>query len=317
MDKKIVIITGISGQDGQYLTKILIENNYFVVGMTTSTNIKFFEEFSPKSLKVLKVNDYSKEEIETIIDIYPPSCIVNFAAQSSVRKSWDDQDLTWRSNHGIVLNFLDVIVKFQSRTNSQVHFVQAGSSEMFGNPSELPLHENSLMFPLSPYAKSKFEAYKSCQESRTSSNVKIANLILFNHESFLRKPEFLCSQIISQAKRVKRGEIEFIDLMYGSVKRDWGHAIDFMNAVYMIIEKQINDDLIISTGKAHSVKEFAEFALQTMGVIQLEKHIRVKFEMPPSNIPHTIFGDNTKIRSLIPWKPSYSFEEMISEIIQH
>jgi GDPmannose 4,6-dehydratase len=317
LDKKIVIITGISGQDGQYLTKILVERNYFVVGITTSPKIEFYEKFSPNSLKVLQVNEYSKEEIKSIIEIYPPSCIVNFTAQSSVRKSWDDQDLTWKSNHSIVLNFLDVIEEFQNRTKSQVHFVQAGSSEMFGNPLELPLNENSSMVPVSPYAKSKYEAYKSCQKARKSSNIKVANLILFNHESFLRKPEFLCSQIISQAKSVKRGDIEFIDLMYGSVQRDWGHAKDFMDAVYLIIQEQIDDDLIISTGKAHSVKEFAECALRKVGVVELEKHIRVQFEFPPSNIPPTIYGDNSKIKSLIPWKPRYSFEEMISEIMDH
>jgi len=317
LDKKIVIITGISGQDGQYLTKILVEKNYFVVGMTTSPKIKFYEEFSPKSLKVLQVNEYSKEEIKSIIESNPPSCIVNFAAQSSVRKSWDDEELTWKYNHGIVLNFLNVIEEFQSRTKSQIHFVQAGSSEMFGNPSELPLIETSSMVPVSPYAKSKYEAYKSCQKVRKTSNVKVANLILFNHESFLRKPEFLCSQIISQAKSVKRGDIEFIDLMYGSVQRDWGHAKDFMDAVYLIIQEQIDDDLIISTGKAHSVKEFAECALRKVGVVELEKHIRVQFEFPPSNIPPTIYGDNSKIKSLIPWKPRYSFEEMISEIMDH
>jgi GDPmannose 4,6-dehydratase len=188
---------------------------------------------------------------------------------------------------------------------------------MFGNPSELPLIETSSMVPVSPYAKSKYEAYKSCQKVRKTSNVKVANLILFNHESFLRKPEFLCSQIISQAKSVKKGDIEFIDLMYGSVQRDWGHAKDFMDAVYLIIHEQLDDDLIISTGKAHSVKEFAEYALKKVGVVELEKHIRVKFEFPPSNIPPTIYGDNSKIKSLIPWKPRYSFEEMISEIMDH
>lgn len=317
LDKKIVIISGISGQDGQYLTKILLEKNYFVVGITTSPKIEFFENFSPHNLKMLRVDEYSKAEIESIIDNYPPSCIVNFTAQSSVRKSWENQDLTWKSNHNIVLNFLDVIEKFQNKTKSQVHFVQAGSSEMFGNPSELPLNENSPMVPVSPYAKSKYEAYKSCQRARKVANIKIANLILFNHESFLRKPEFLCSQIISQARSVKRGESKFIDLMYGSVQRDWGHAKDFMEAIYLIIEEIIDDDLIISTGTSHSVKEFAECALRNLSINEVEKHIRVEFEIPPPNIPLVIYGDNSKIQSLIPWKPKYSFEEMISEIMDH
>jgi GDPmannose 4,6-dehydratase len=317
LDKKIVIITGISGQDGQYLTKILVEKNYFVIGMTTSPKIKFYEEFSPNSLTVLQVNEYSKEELKSIIEIYRPICIVNFAAQSSVRKSWEDQELTWKSNHNIVLNFLDVIEEFQIRTRSQIHFIQAGSSEMFGNPSELPLTETSSMLPASPYAESKYEAYKSCQKARKFSNIKVANLILFNHESFLRKPEFLCSQIISQAKSVKKGDIEFIDLMYGTVQRDWGHAKDFMDAVCLIIQERIDEDLIISTGKAHSVKEFAECALRKVGINEAGKHIRVKFEIPPPNIPSIIFGNNTKIQSLISWKPKYSFDAMISEIMEH
>jgi GDPmannose 4,6-dehydratase len=316
LDKKIVIITGISGQDGQYLTKILVEKNYFVVGMTTSPKIKFYEEFSKNSLKVLPVNEYSKEEIKSIIESYPPSCIVNFAAQSSVRKSWDDQDSTWKSNHSIVLNFLDVIEEFQNRTKSQVHFVQAGSSEMFGNPLELPLNENSSMVPVSPYAKSKYEAYKSCQKSRISSNLKVANLILFNHESPRRGETFVTRKITRAATRIKLGLQEKLFLGNLDAKRDWGFAKDYVEAMWMMLQQDEPDDFVIATGETRTIREFLDLVFGQLD-LDWSKYVEIDPRyFRPAEVD-LLLGDASKAKKKFGWIAATDVRELARIMVDH
>jgi GDPmannose 4,6-dehydratase len=315
--KGTVIITGVFGQDGQYLAKKLLENNYRVIGLTTSSQnrLKLFK-IPLDNFELIKLHDYSDSFILDLLRNFQPTHVVNFAAQSSVRKSWENEEYTWKINYSLSQNLLRAIVTFNSISKIKIHFTQSGSSEMFGYPSSLPLTENTSMNPISPYAKSKHAAFKECQNQRISSNTKIANLILFNHESFLRDSEFLSSQIIEQAKKVSLGNGN-IELLFGTVRRDWGHVQDFMDAVHLIIQESVNEDLIISTGQHNSVKDFASCALRLLGVKDFNQRIQVKHEISPPEIPPIIFGDSTKINELLNWKPKFTFESMIAEILAH
>ncbi len=199
----------------------------------------------------------------------------------------------------------------------KIHFTQAGSSEMFGSPLNLPLNEKSPMNPISPYAKSKFSAFKYCQKARIEYGLRISNLILFNHESHLRKFGFLTHRIVSQALKLQRGKIEFVSLKYGEIQRDWGHSVDFMNAISLCLENNTDDDLIISTNKHHSVNHFAATALKVIGVENYASKIRSEFNSIPMNIPKIIYGDNSKIGQLLHWAPKYDFEKMILDIVSN
>lgn len=309
-----VIITGISGQDGHFLSKILIQNNISVLGLTRNKLTRPIL-FRNKLIDVKYISDFSFSNLMPIFESYQPTHIVNFAGQSSVKKSWNDIEETWIANYTTVQNIIDVILHIRDKFNYNMHFTQSGSSEMFGIPKSLPLDEESDMNPISPYAKSKFEAFKLCENLTKKYDLKIANLILFNHESPLRPNDYLSQQIVNQVIDVKKNNSKTISVDYTLIERDWSHTFDFMNAIHEIIKLNFNGRINLSSNKSYTIDYFCKIALQFFNIEPSNIQIIARSSILPSTIAPSIRGDNSKLKKLFEWRAKYNFESIVYDLI--
>jgi len=262
MKRKKALITGITGQDGGYLAKLLINKNYKVYGtVRRSTSEKF------TNLKELNIYDkiifcdfdlLELSNIQETIKKIKPDEIYHLAAQSFVPTSFTVPIVTTDINSLGTLRILDSI----KSTNRNIKFYQASTSEMFGKAAELPQSENTPFYPRSPYGVSKLYSHWITVNYRESYNLHASSGILFNHESPFRGTEFVTKKITSSLSRIKKGSNEILKIGNIYAKRDWGFAGDYVKAMWLMLQQKNADDYVISTGKTHSVKEFIELSLK-------------------------------------------------------
>jgi GDPmannose 4,6-dehydratase len=332
MSKKVALITGITGQDGSYLAELLLDKDYEVHGLVrrTSTGYNTSNIDTIKDRLHLHYSDISDSaNVRNIICKVKPDEVYNLAAQSQVGVSFETPTFTSEVNGISVLRMLEAI---RSIEDKPVRFYQASTSELYGKVQQTPQTEKTPFYPRSPYAVAKLFAYWITVNYREAYGIHASNGILFNHESPRRGPEFVTRKIVQGMIRCQSGKQDCLYLGNLDALRDWGHAKDFVKAMYLMVQKDTPDDYVISTGEQHSVREFCEnvanrlgFNLQwigeglhEVGVNQLTGKVIIRLSEEfyrPAEV-HTLLGDCTKAKTVLEWKPEYSFEDLVHEMVQ-
>ncbi|MFT3932742.1 MAG: GDP-mannose 4,6-dehydratase [Chitinophagaceae bacterium] len=313
---KVAIITGITGQDGAYLAELLVKKNYKVIGLTRSYN-----QDNLKGLKYLNVlnkvliEDCDLADITQILKIihkYQPDEIYNLAAQSSVSLSFHQPIGTIQFNIVSVLNILEAI-KLVNGVGS-IRFYQASSSEMYGLVKQLPITENTVFHPLSPYAISKASAHWITVNYRESYNLFTCCGVLFNHESYLRSDNFFVKKVIRDSLRIKHGLQEEIKVGNIDIKRDFGFAPKYVEAMWMMLQKDKPDDYLICSGNSVSLREIIDHVFYKLS-LPSKKMVIDKSLYRPTDI-EDIFGSNDKAKQELGWQYDVHFFEIIDQLIE-
>ncbi len=310
---KVAIITGITGQDGAYLSKLLLEKEYRVIGLVRSKNSS-----SLKGLNYLNITDQitieecdltDLSQIMRIFKEYQPDEVYNLAAQSSVSLSFAQPIGTFQFNTLSVFNLVEAIKQFDSK----IKFYQASSSEMFGEVTHLPITEDTEFHPKSPYAISKAAAHWTCVNYRESYNLFICCGILFNHESHLRTDTFFVKKVIREAIKIKKGISQSLTVGNLNIKRDIGYAPQYVEAMYKMMQQPKADSYLICTGSSVSLKYITEYifnklAVPTSAIVSDPKLFR------PSEISD-IYGSNKHINTSLDWHYTLTIEGLLDILV--
>jgi GDPmannose 4,6-dehydratase len=313
---KVALITGITGQDGSYLSRFLLQKNYKVIGLVrsyTQTNIK--------NLLYLGIQDditfidCDLSDITQIIKVlqqYRPDEIYNIAAQSSVSLSFNQPIGTIQFNILSVVNFLEAI-KILNAADS-IRFYQASSSEMFGKVSSLPINESTVFHPLSPYAVSKAAAHWLTVNYRESYNLYAACGILFNHESYLRSDNFFTKKIVKEALRIKYGLQDKLHVGNIDIKRDFGYAVKYVEAMWLMLNQSKPEDYLICSGTSVSLRSIIVHVFNRLQ-LPLDKIVVDENLYRPTDI-EDIFGDNTKAKQQLKWHYNMTIYQVIDLMLE-
>lgn len=324
---KTALITGVTGQDGAYLTRLLLQKNYTVHAMRQPLAIPDLEKIeSLRSDIIFHYGDMSDSaSIFRIVTEVKPDEIYNLAAQSHVHISFDTPEMTAQVNALGVMRFLETI----RATNPRIKFFQASTSELFGD-TPAPQNEESVMNPRSPYAAAKKYAYDMVRIYREAYGLFACNGIMFNHESPYRGDGFVTRKISLGAGKIKRGETDCLYLGNLCAKRDWSHAEDIVHAAWLMMQQDKADDFVLATGKSYAVREFATEAFHLSGFdlvwkgegvdeIGVDQNgvTRVAVDARfyrPLEVEH-LEGDASKARVGLGWRPEKRFEDIVREMV--
>ena len=310
---KTAIITGISGQDGPYLAKLLLEKNYKVVGTVRSyrcANSKNFEYLGiEKDVMLEELDLLDMANVIRIIQKHKPDEIYNLAAQSSVGLSFDQPLGTFSFNTTSVNNLLESIRLFSPLTK----LYQASSSEMYGRVKTMPIGLETPMHPISPYGVSKMASYFMITTYRESYNLFVCNGVLFNHESYLRSNNFFVKKVIRDSIAIRNGKLDKLIVGNLNVKRDFGYAPKYVEAMWKILQSNKADDFIICSGKSILLKDIVEYVFEKLG---LDKNLIVENRdfFRPNEIEE-IYGDNSKAKKDLNWEYDFSFFDVLDILI--
>lgn len=316
--KKKAFITGISGQDGSYLSELLLGKGYDVFGIIRRSSVPEHQESRIAHLNDKITTFYGDlldaGSLEKVMSDIMPDEIYNLAAQSHVRISSDIPQFTCQVNAIGLLNMLEAYRKICP----EAKFYQASSSEMFGSSVDEDGYqrESTRMVPVSPYGVSKVFGYNMVRHYRIAYNLHCCNGILFNHESPLRRgSNFVTTKIVDGAIKIKLGLADKLELGNLDSYRDWGFSGDYVRAMWQIINHDKADDFCVSTGETHSVREWCDLAFSELGlnykdyVVQNDKFLR------PSELDY-LRGDCAKIKTTLGWKPEYDFNWLLREMVK-
>lgn len=321
--QKTALITGITGQDGSYLAEFLLSMNYKVIGLVRrSSSVQkvriehLYVEPHNKTNLLLEYGDLSDgSSLRNILSKVKPDEVYNLAAQSHVRVSFDQPEYTHDVTGLGVLRLLEAIRDYKQSTSKEVRFYQASSSEMFGSTPP-PQNEKTPFQPRSPYAIAKLAAYWHTVNYRESYNMHCSNGILFNHESERRAENFVTRKITCAACRIKLGLQKELYLGNLDAKRDWGHAKDYVKAMWMMLQQEEPDDYVIATGKSHSVKDFLTEVFEYLK-LDWEKYVQIDpYYYRPSEVDY-LEGDASKAKEILKWEPETDFKALIKLMVDH
>ena len=341
--KKVALITGINGQDGSYLAELLLEKNYMVWGIlrrVSSINTQRIDHLYNNENLVLKYGDMSDgtnllsilNEIKTKYNNLERVEIYNLAAMSHVKVSFEMPEYTCDVTGAGVLRLLEAIRSSNIQEKCECRFYQASTSELYGLVQEVPQRETTAFYPRSPYGVAKLYGFWITKNYRESYNMFASNGILFNHESPRRGPTFVTRKITRALNSIVKGEKECLTLGNLDAKRDWGHAKDYVEGMWRILQNDKPDDYVLSTNEFHSVREFVEKAfalkgfkivwrgsgLDEVGIDELTGKVLVRVSekyFRPAEVEE-LLGDSTKAREELGWVPKYSFDELVKEMVE-
>lgn len=312
------LITGITGQDGLYLGELLREKGYDVFGLIrgdSNPKLGIVEEILPE-VTLLQGDLVDVESLKSAFDMAQPDEIYNLAAVSSVAFSWKYPSLTTDVTAKGALNMLEATKHFAGEDLSQIRFYQASSSEIFGKAQEVPQTEKTLLWPRSPYGVAKVFGHHMTINYRESYGLHASSGILFNHESPRRGTEFVTRKITQAVARIALGLQEDITLGNLDVRRDWGFAGDYVEAMWLMTQHDVPDDYIVATGKDHSLYDFLAAAFASAGITNWQDKVKQDPQfMRPAEVD-IVVGDATKAKSVLNWEPKVSFEELVDMMVQ-
>ncbi|MGD1938473.1 MAG: GDP-mannose 4,6-dehydratase [Cyanophyceae cyanobacterium] len=316
---KRALITGITGQDGSYLSELLLEKGYEVHGIIRRTSTfntdridHIYEDPHKEGARLrLHYGDLTDgTTLRKIIEMVKPHEVYNLGAQSHVRVSFDAPEYTVDAVGLGTLRLLEAIRDFQQRTGYEVRYYQAGSSEMYGKVQEVPQRETTPFYPRSPYACAKVYGHWQTVNYRESYDMFACNGILFNHESPRRGGTFVTRKITRALARILAGTQKKLFLGNLDSKRDWGFAKDYVRAMWLMLQQDTPDDYVVATNETHSVQEFLEVSFAYAGLNWQEY---VEFDaryLRPAEVD-LLIGDPAKAKEKLGWEPSVTFEELV------
>jgi len=314
----VALITGLAGQDGSYLAEYLLSLGYEVHGIVRRNSVPEHQESRLDHIAQEITTHYGdlmdSASLSRIISSVEPDEIYNLGAQSHVRISFEIPGFTTQTNAIGPLNILEVL----RQSGSDSRFYQASSSEMFGDSvdNDLFQRESTPMHPVSPYGCAKLFAYHATRNYRKAFGIFAANGILFNHESPRRGSNFVTSKIVKTAVEIKLGRANQLVLGNLDSKRDWGHSKDYVRAMHLILNHNVPDDFVVATGDTRSVRELLEIVFSELG-LKYEEFVRQDERyMRPEELPY-LRGDPSKVKRVLGWQASISFEEMLQEMVSH
>jgi GDPmannose 4,6-dehydratase len=310
------LITGITGQDGHHLTKLLLSKDYevhgIVNGQRNSREESFVKLFPEAKLHRGDLTDFSS--LLQVVDAVHPDEVYNLGAISFVGLSFQQPELTANITGLGTLRLLEAIRK--SGQAKSIRFYQASSSEMFGKVRETPQNELTPFHPRSPYGVAKTFAHYICVNYREAYDMHISSGILFNHEGEYRGHEFVTRKITSNVAKIKLGLQEKFSLGDLSPRRDWGYAGDYVEAMWLMTQQEKPDDYVIATGIAHSVQEFVEAAIEVAGLEgPIEKFVDFDKKMIRPSEVDVLIGDASRAALKLGWQPKIEFKELVKIMI--
>ena len=314
---KTALISGITGQDGSYLAELLLAKGYDVHGIVRRVALE--DEVHrlwriKHLLNDLTLHPASLESYPSLFNIFQkikPDEVYHLAAQSYVAYSFEDEFSTFNSNINGTHYMLSAVKEFSNKTK----FYFAGSSEMFGKVKESPQNENTIFYPRSSYGISKVTGYYLTKNYRDAYKLNASSGILFNHESPRRGFEFLSRKISYAAARIKKGLQKKLKLGNIKSKRDWGHAKDYVEAMWLMLQQKNPGDYVIGTGKEHSVEEFAKKAFAHVGLNYKDCIVIDKNLIRPAEVD-TLLADYSKAKKILKWKPKISFDDLVVSMVE-
>lgn len=321
--RKRALITGITGQDGSYLSELLMEKGYEVHGIIRRTSTfntdridHIYEDPHNESASLyLHYGDLTDGvTLRRILEEVKPIEIYNLGAQSHVRVSFDSPEYTVDSVGMGTLRLLEAIRDYCNRTGIDVRFYQAGSSEMFGKVQDVPQKETTPFYPRSPYACAKVYAHWQTVNYRESYDLFACNGILFNHESPRRGETFVTRKITRAIARIVAGQQKKLYLGNLDSKRDWGYAKDYVRAMWLMLQQDEPDDYVVATGETHSIREFLDVSFK---YVNLDWHDYVEFDpryLRPAEVD-LLIGDPSKAKEKLGWEPSVTFEQLVALMV--
>jgi GDPmannose 4,6-dehydratase len=331
---KKALITGITGQDGYFLTELLLEKGYEVHGIVrrnSQNSLGNLESLNESDLQKIKIHwgDITDNLfIDSVIKTINPQEIYHLAAQSFVGFSFENPKFTYDVNISGTLNIINAVKEYAS--NSKLYF--AATSELFGKVQEIPQKETTPFYPRSPYGVSKLAGFWSIKNYRESYDLFMSNGILFNHESEMRGPEFVTRKITIAVSKISKGLQDCLELGNLDAKRDWGYAKDYVEGMWRILQHNKADDFVLSTNETHSVKEFVELSFKFAGIeIEWEgtgineigkdaKTGKILVKVNPAFFRPAevdiLIGDYSKAKSKLEWEPKTRFEDLVKIMIE-
>jgi len=314
--KRIALITGITGQDGSYLAEFLLKKKYKVHGIVRRVAIEDKTHRLWRLQKILKHINLHAASLESyasivkIIQKIKPNEVYHLGAQSYVDYSFKDEFSTLNTNINGTHYLLSAIKDFSPKTK----FYFAGSSEMFGKVRKTPQNEKTPFYPRSAYGISKVTGHDLARNYREAYNIYCCTGILFNHESPRRGFEFVTRKISHGVARIKYGLQRDLKLGNLDAKRDWGHARDYVEAMWLMLQQRKSDDFVIATNTQHSVREFAKMAFSIVG-LDYKKFVKIDKSLYRPAEVQTLLGDFSKARKLLKWKPKVSFNNLVKDMV--
>ena len=314
---KIALITGITGQDGSYLADLLLAKNYEVHGIVRPDFLKEDKVKNWRIRKIIKDIILHKESIENydgltkLIKKVKPDEIYHLAAQAKDGHSFDNEIYTFKINLNATQNILSAVRKINDKTK----FLFAGSSEMFGDNKDGYINEKTIFDPKSAYGISKVASHYIIKNYREVFNMHSSTSILFNHESPRKDVQFVGRKISYSVARIKKGLQKKLKLRNLKSKRDWGHAKDYVEAMWLMEQQKNADDFVIGSGVLHTVEEFAKKAFSHVGLnykdfINLNKNLIRSIEAPNR------VADSKRAEKILKWKPKFSFDDLVNDMVE-
>ncbi|ADG75257.1 GDP-mannose 4,6-dehydratase [Cellulomonas flavigena DSM 20109] len=313
------LITGITGQDGLYLSELLLSKGYEVYGLIRGQNNPKFDlvrETVP-GVQLVTGDLTDMSSLIRALEQAQPDEVYNLGAISFVAYSWENALLTSEVTGKGVLNLLEAVRLYAHDDLSKVRFYQASSSEMFGKVQEVPQRESTLLWPRSPYGVAKVFGHYMTINYRESYGMHASSGILFNHESPRRGPEFVTRKVSQAVARISLGLQEHITLGNLDAKRDWGFAGDYVEAMWRMLQQDDADDYVVATGETHSIRELLDVAFRRVGIDEWAHLVKQdpRF-MRPAEVD-LLIGDPAKAHEQLGWKPQVGFEQLVEMMVDH
>ena len=309
---KIAVITGIGGQDGSYLAELLLKKKYKIYGILNpkkKINLKNLESIQ-KSIFFKKIDINNSKKIRTLIQEIKPNEFYHLAAQSFVNYKFEDEFFKLNPNINGTHYILSSIKKYSPNTK----FYFAASSELFGNPIESPQNEKTKFNPRSAYGISKVTGYHLTKNYREAYNLFACSGILFNHESPRRNIEFVTRKITYNLALILKNKKKKIELGNINAKRDWGHAKDYVEAMWKMLQQKKPQDFVIGSGKIHTVKDFIKLAFKRVD-LNYKKYVKIDKKLFRNKENSILRADFSKAKKILKWKPKYSFKQLVNEMV--
>jgi len=314
---KLAFITGVTGQDGSYLSELLLGKGYTVVGMarrSSTDNLSNIRALLDNDNFFLETGDLTDQAcIDRIISEYVPDEVYNLGAMSFVPVSWKSPSYTYEVN---TLGALKILESIRTYGSFGTKFYQASTSEMFGKVREIPQRETTPFYPRSPYGVSKVAAYWTTVNYRESYDMYALSGILFNHESPRRGTEFVTRKITNGVAKIALGLQKELRLGNLDSKRDWGHSKDYVRAMWMMLQQDEPTDYVVGMNETHSIREFCEMAFNYVG-LDYNSYVVVDPEFFRPAEVDILVSDTSKASELLGWSPEYTLKDLVSEMVAY